>query len=487
MSNGVTQDVADARPLYAEILSVVTRMQVARGVLLLASVSLGILVTRLLGPEEFGKLTFIWTLVSTLGAVGSLGLSEVLARFVPSLADTDHKLKLYHTALVAVLGAWIVGMICYYAVTRFGGLAVSELSGIEGPFLAGIGVAALLTVNLGMLRGLGRFMALPLLDLIKDALSKALIVGMALFFAVTSYQAAFAVNTWFLCGAFAVSCALVGATWFRVQPVRLALSRLQLWYAFLTCAGSLLMLGTLNVHNILLKVFMSVEEVGYLAAGMAIPRMLLSVIVVSMAAPLVYYFSGPIPDAHKNTIIETGTKTIEFLTGVIALIIVALAEWLIRTLLGPGYSASVPVLQAFTGIVFVLGNQTFLGPHFYGIHRPLVPLLFGTGGFVLMFALDLVLIPKFGPVGAASAEVLVAVVQSLVYVGVMQHVYRINIQRASLTLMALWAGAAALELTFGMFSGVAVFVAGAIGLRVIRPRDLENFMAVSIRRESAIV
>ena len=162
-----------------------------------------------------------------------------------------------------------------------------------------------------------------------------------------------------------------------------------------------------------------------------------------------------------------------------ALIIVALAEWLIRTLLGPGYSASVPVLQAFTGIVFILGNQTFLGPYFYGIHRPLVPLLFGIGGFVLMFALDLVLIPKFGPVGAALAEVLAAVAQSLVYVGVMQHVYRVNIQRASLLLMTLWVCAAVLELTVGMFSGVVAFAVAAIGLGVIRPRDLENLLAIS--------
>lgn len=487
MSNDMIQNAADARPLYAEILSVITRMQVARGALLLVSVPLGIVVTRLLGPEEFGKLTFVWTLVATFGAVGSLGLSEVLARFVPSLGGEGERRNLYHTALIAVLGAWIVGMICYCAITRFGGLAVSELNGIEGSFLVGIGVAALLTVNLGMLRGMGRFMALPLVDLIKDVLSRALIIGIAMYFAVTSYQAAFFVNTWFLCGTFVVSCALLGATWFRVQPVRLAISRLQLWYAFLTCAGSLLVLGTLNVHNILLKVFMSVEEVGYLAAGMAIPRMLLAVIVSSIAAPLIYYFSGPIPDTHKRTIIEIGTKTIEFFTGAITLIVLALAEWLILTLLGPGYSASVPVLQAFTGIVFVFANQTFLGPHFYGIHRPLVPLLFGTGGFVLMFALDLVLIPTFGSVGAALAEVFAAVVQSLVYVEVMQHVYRIGIQRASLTLIALWAAAAAFELTVGMFSGVLVFVVAAIGLGVIRPRDLQYFMEVSLRREPAVV
>lgn len=79
----------------------------------LANVAIGILLARILGPEEFGLFAFAFVICELIGIVGAFSLGNAL------IQSRDESPELYDTALVMSLGLAIISLLIAAAIAPF--------------------------------------------------------------------------------------------------------------------------------------------------------------------------------------------------------------------------------------------------------------------------------------------------------------------------------------------------------------------------------
>lgn len=438
-----------------------------------ATGALGILASlllyRFLGPEESGKLQLVLALAMGLGNIGSLGYLDTLARFVPEKKPNEgaglfrHALKLNAVAMAAG-GLAFLGLLLAHA-----GLP-QELVDVAPLFFLATTSYALYATSIGMLRGHGRLLVIPQLDLVFNTGAKLLALGVA-------------VLAPFLVPVYAVHTVVgVGVLFWVLYLLRGDLGRgearfssAEARFAKLIMVGEIVRMLVVNVDIYVLRYLMGPEQVGLYAAGTRITRVGEQLILGPLMVPLLYYFSHPESSFMRKKIMEQGTRLSGVTVGFAALVLTFLAKPIVNVFLGPEYMASIPITQVY--LIYALGRgiMFFMIPFYNSVNRPDYGIVHGLAIFVLNLVLDLVLIPRYGALGAAIGGVIAMSLATLAASAFLRRRFGVR----------MWSSVARIYLLYGAcfllgekghpLVGIAVFVAALAPLRLLGPDELRWF------------
>lgn len=391
----------------------------------IASVVLGLVVSvllaRLLGPKGYGQYTFVFSILLLLSIPAQLGLPQLVVR---ETARTEHEHdwgRMRGLWLWAHLGALALSALIFCAMLVGFGLWATgsdiRLVALFGALL--VPLLALGEIRGGALRGLGRVILGQLPDRIVRPLVLLVLIGatavlardalspqLAMALHVVAGAVAFAVGTAFLVRATPPD---LRAARRRSTPRAWAMSALPLGLI----AGLLAI--NQNFDLVMLGFLRTDEEVAvYKVAvtGAALVILGLESINVLIMPRVVRAHAAGEREALQDLVTSAARLVFLFAAGVALLYVVA-GGWLLETAFGPAYRNSYPVLlvltlaqlvNAWVGLAGTLLNMT-------GHERD--TLLIAVVATATNIALNLVLIPLYGTLGAAVASALAIAIWKL--------------------------------------------------------------------------
>ncbi len=427
----------------------------------------GLLLYRVLGPDQAGRLQLVLALGMTAGSIVGLGFYETLARFVPGRSESEGR-GLFRRALT--LNAWAAagGVAVFAGLWMLRAGLPEELRRAGALFVIYAGAYAFYNTALGMLRGQGRFSLIPRLDLGTNFGGRVAALGLVAI--VPGFLSAFAAQVAAQVIFLAVALALVrpaltaGAVHFRREETR---------FGALILVGIVLQLLLSTVDLYVLRFLLGPQEVGIFAAGSRIPLMAEQLVLAPIGVPLLYYFSHPETSIMREGVVRRGTRLAGVLLGLAALVLVVLARPMILVLLGGAYHGSIAVAKAYAFHPVGIGLLLFSLPLYGSVNHPEYGIAQGAVTFVLNLGLDLLLVPRFGPVGAAVAGVIAVAVTALGASVFLHARFRVDVRWPVAGILLLYTLGLALSLRVHPLLGPLVYLALAWPLRLFQRGDLE--------------
>jgi O-antigen/teichoic acid export membrane protein len=218
---------------------------------------------------------------------------------------------------------------------------------------------------------------------------------------------------------------------------------------------------------------METADVGIFAAGARFTRMMEMLVLSPVAVPLLYYFSHPDSAHMKERIVRRGTRVVGAVMGFAALMLAILAEPVVRIFLGEAYAGSAEVARIYASHALGLGMLILVIPFYSSINKPHYTVLQGVLTFVMNLLLALVLIPRYGPPGAAVAAVaaiLITVVAANLFLKVRFAIHGLSVVAR---LFALYGVSYAIVEMGLPLAGIGLYLALLWPLRLIRRDDLD--------------
>jgi len=420
-----------------------------------------------LGPAQAGHFQFAIATATTLGVVGGLGFFETLARFVPE-RGREEGAALYRRGLQLNL-LFLVGLALVFLLLPHLPVKVPvEIRRASPLIFLSVASYAIITTSMGMLRGQGRLIALPRLDLVWNFGAKVAAVGMVLAF--TGFLPAYAAHTTLQITATGIALLLLWKSlWGPVGRLR----REEVRFCLLIFSWDVLRVLIQQVDIFVLRLLLEAHDVGIYAAGTRLIKVGEQLVLTPLMVPLLYYFSHPESSFMRSELVRHGTRLAGTLMGLAALLLAAFAEPIVTILLGNAYLESIPVARLYVCFGLGRGLTLLLIPLFNSLNRPEYGIAQGLVTFVLNLGLDLVLVPRYGPLGAAASGVIAITVAAIGSAWFVQTRLGIAMFLDVMKLYLLYAAAfAALELGHPWL-GIAVYVAALVPLRLLRRKDLQ--------------
>jgi O-antigen/teichoic acid export membrane protein len=336
-------------------------------------------------------------------------------------------------------------------------------------FLA-IAAYAIYATGSGMLRGQGRLHLLPRLDLLWNFGAKFAALGVALL--LPRFLPSYGAHT---------------ATQLLVPLLALYLLRGQGWgpasrltseearFCRFILVWDVVRILITQVDIFVLRALMEPHDVGIYAAGTRLIKVGEQIVLGPMMAPLLYYFSHPESSFMRNDVIRHGTRLAGAAMGLFALILAALAAPIVTIFLGGAYRESIPVAELYVCFGLGRGLVIFLIPLYNSLNRPEYGILQGLLTVVVNLALDLILIPRYGPVGAAASAVVAITLSTLAATWFVQARLDIPILGPVLRTYFVFAVAFAAGVLGHPWVGIAFFLLALVPARLVRRRDLRWF------------
>lgn len=439
------------------------------------------LTTGHLGVEAFGEFAIILGVGGIVTVLADLGVTTTLARELaktPERADElgGNLLRFrFVSALTYALATLAILPVLPYSLETKIGLAIS-LVGVVFTTLAGF-PKAFFQVHLQLQRQ-------AMLDIAQKTLNVvAISVAIALDAELIPFVAMLVVVNLIVCiAAFTLSRPFwrpnARFTWAAARPLlRDTLG-----------IGLVMMVGVLHFKgdSVLLSLLRPPEDVGdytiayrFVEQAFLLPGVLLAAIfpILTRYASTNDSRLGPLMNRTFQVLLLAGLGA--------SLLIFTLSGPLVELFAGPGFGGAVAPMRILAATLPVL----FVSPVFYNlliaVNRQRALLRLGFAALAGNVALNLVLIPPFGPEGAATATL---ISETFVFVGtyvitrrvVVFHLDQLFVLRA---VAAMVAGALAAALLFGVSEvlagivGGAVFVGVAFAVRAVRSSELRALLS----------
>lgn len=407
----------------------------------------GVILARLLGPEGYGQYGFAMAVAGLLSVPIELGLPQYLTRMC-AVYTQRHEYSLLK-GLVNQSGL-VVALL---------GLAISILSALLVPFSEGLlverGISAqvvylgltlvpilgLTAVRAGALRGLGRVILASLPDEVVRPIAFLLAVGIGV---LVLGRVGFSAEAAIVAQIAASALAFIVGIWFLSASLpkgyrRLAVEkRRRLWLSestpFLLLAGA----GVLFTHidTLMLGVFGSSADVGvYKVAAQGSNLLVIGLAVVDrVVAPHIAaeYEAGNLRAVER--VLISGSRVASGLALPVAAVLILFGESLLPSLFGSSFDTGyIPLV--------VLTVARLIDVSFGSVHTALNMTghaLDSARGLLLAvsinFALDLILVPSYGAVGAAIATLVSLIVWDVLLYRVLRlrtglHSWLLNLPR----------------------------------------------------------
>ena len=374
-------------------------LMVEKLVRLLFNVVVGFAVARYLGPAEFGRLSYAFAVIGIGVAVAEGGVAAIVRREVAGSTER---------AMSTLAAAWrlrlVTGLLCYAAVALWS--LFGEQGAVERTLLLVAGLLlfqpALAVADLWLQARLQARVA-------TRAQLAALIVGaalrLALIFArapVTAFAAAAIVEA--IVAVMLLNRFARADGWSMAQPA-MNVSVRRLWQeSWPMLVSGLTVMIYIRIDLIMVRHLVDETAAGAYAAAVRLSELwfFLPGAVVSSLLPHLLGARAAGPEAYRRAL-QRAMDVNAAIGYVLAVPTVLLAPWIIRLAYGPAFAAAVPVLivHGWTLIWAALGvvrGQFCVNEGLTRLH-----LFATTAGAILNVALNWLLIPRYGAVGAAWA------------------------------------------------------------------------------------
>jgi O-antigen/teichoic acid export membrane protein len=449
-----------------------------------------IVLARTLGPDRFGLYALVTTVVTFTFLFARLGVGDTMRRYMAELDGRDQR------RLGAALASWglRIGISAAVVAAVVLVLAAGPLSSffhrseLSGYLL--IGAASLLptaaaSVLRNLQRGLQHWRALLWLSLATSpvwvvacavavwsgaGIAGVLVVGIAVEIINVGVLAIWASRD---TGWPSLRTPMPADLHSRVLRYNLGLAVLVVMNVIVWQRSELLFLGR----------FSGPEQVAYYAVPFSLTERLTEILpgaVLGVLLPSLSFAYGAADPARFGEILSTAARYIAMLALPICAFGIPLAGAGIRLLYGPAYLPAVPVLQILLAAsIFGVAGQA-ASAALLGMEAQSWLLKTGVAAVALSLALDFLLIPRWGAIGAAIAN---AVTQASWAVAVtaplwrqVSHAARVAVARSGLVAIVLGlllavtlvAGLPALALLLVGSLATGLYVAALARLRLLR-------------------
>jgi PST family polysaccharide transporter len=375
-----------------------------RGVRLMVGVVVGSWVARYLGKQDFGLLSYSLALVAIFGALIPLGMDALVVREIIQHPRTG--------------GRWIGTVVGFRAAAA----ATATLLGISmilvlrpGEQRAWIMVGLL---SVGML-----FQALESGELWFQAHTKMrqlVVPRLVLFLLMNCLKVAAVLNgagvIWFS-GLTAVEQTLSGGiTWMIVRNSlgrenRLLFEAKLGWrvlrHSWPLALSALTAILYMKLSQLVLGGLMGDATLGIYAAAIRIPEAatFLPMVLASSLLPSLLRSRAESPQAYRAARLRF-FRINALMALAICLPVSLAAPWIIRVLFGPSYSEAGPILAVYVWSLLFIFLGVARGQHLLNELYTQLPLWFGGLGLLVNLVACLLLIPRYGAMGAAVGTVL---------------------------------------------------------------------------------
>lgn len=372
-----------------------------------------VLIVRSLTPTSFGHVALAYTVVSTVGGLGLLGIHEGVTRLMSSEQTPEYRRRVLRSGYGFVLvGSLVIGAVLYAVRFRLGVYlnddTLPELLVLFLPYLAAY---ALARVSFGALRAHKRSMAAIVTRDFGPRIGALLVFGL---FAYTGRAFFGAVAYWVVTPAIMALLA-----WYYLHQ-ELSMDRVlrrlpdrettrELWsFSWPLAIGASFFLMLSNIDVLMIGYFMQPQSVGLYRAIQPL-RQITSFVLVAFTflfLPITteYYDDGD-HDALDRFYTIT-TKWIVAATFPPVLVFTLFAPDVVQAFFGTEYVPAAPALAVLTAGLFLRAIVGLNGDMTKAIDRPKIELYSVAVAVVINVALNAVLIPRYGIVGAAAGTVI---------------------------------------------------------------------------------
>ncbi|KAF5085624.1 Stage V sporulation protein B [anaerobic digester metagenome] len=395
---------------------------------------LNILLSRWLGPGDFGLYTLTLTIFTISTLVASLGIPETVVKFV-----ADYKTDRQRRDAVVTAGAvngLLLGTSAGLVLFLFSGeiaalFSIPELSGLVRIAALAMPISILNTTLLGLLNGLREMRAYSFRFVVRSLL----LVVLAVVFILAGFGPAGAVAALLLTeiGTLAFV-AVVVRPHFRLSSLNYReTTRMMLAFGSRVFIASAIYLVNTYTDTLLIGYLLTETDVGRYAVAVAIARVAFlslpgSISTVNYPAISEYYSKG-LKDAVE-AVISRSIRYSLVLLSMTGLLLIYLAGTIIEVLFGPAYLPAVPAFIILVYGMIVFGAVSSVGSAVSAMNRPGLSSKANILVAGVNVALDLALIPLFGITGAAAGTAISCTLLAVLILYILHRVFAVRVESA---------------------------------------------------------
>jgi O-antigen/teichoic acid export membrane protein len=370
-------------------------------VMLLGAVA-GLIVARILGPEQYGVFTTGLVLPGALSLSFLLGIDGILTREIARKPEQAGQLFtsafypiLAWTGFLSLIILWLGRIIGYSPVTY-------------SVLIFGIVIfwfRSLAVLYRTVVRGMERMSYDVLIQLGENLPGIILIPIFFFLFSPSAFNAAiafaFAALLSVITGAYLCRTLLVDRHRFNLSVAR------ELFMASFPLLLMITLLGlNIRLDTLILSLLSSERQVGLYGAAIGILTLSRS-ISISYSASLLPRLSVSYLDHLEEfkMIWEKGLRYIVILSILIGISVSLYAPLLLTVLYGKDYSEGVPALRILGITIILLSINTYLWNVLISINKQIQVAIAAFGGLIATIVFSLLLVPSYGSVGSAWATV----------------------------------------------------------------------------------
>lgn len=369
-----------------------------------------VLIVRELTVQRFGHLALAVTIVAAAANVALLGVPQGVTRMLAADQRDERQRAIVRAGILTVcVSALAAGALVYALRFRIGALMDDpELPRLLGWLFPYFLAFALTEVTIAALRG-WKHSVRP--ALVRDLLPRVGALAVFGAFAATGRPFVGALGYWLAAPVLGAVFGLVVVGQLLPAGVRVGLSRtretaVELWsFSWPLAVGSSLVLLLSNMDLLMIGALLETTSIAEYRAIQ--PLREVTLFVVTSFAFLFYPIATEFYEADAyddlDRLYTTATKWITAASTPVALTFVLFAPDVIRVLFTERYVPAAPALSVLIAGMFL---RVVVGPNgvmLKAIDRPRVELVGSAAGLAVNVALNLLLIPLYGLVGAAAA------------------------------------------------------------------------------------
>jgi O-antigen/teichoic acid export membrane protein len=392
-----------------------------------------LIITRFMGVEELG----VYSLVMSIYAIGTtfvgFGLPMAMVKFSAEIRKLENEIKEFVSASLIITGALGILGGCLFPLVS-GKLSmllnISSFSGIVILFTPIFPFAALFFASLAILNGKREMKSYAIFQVLQNALF--LLITLLLLSegaGLTSIPVALCFSLAITTIILIIRHKLYIQMHHQIHGLAYHTERL-LRFGIKLFASNLI--NQLNVYAdyLLLAFFLSAEQVGYYTIAISISRLIwvLPGCVQKITFPAASEYWSNNDNTRLNLMVNKTLKYSSLLSIVSGIGVAFFAREIISILFGPEHiSATNATLILLLGIVLNSALIYSIGGIFSAIGRPGLALKMNSLFFSLNMLLNIVLIPRYGVIGAAVSKSVSLIFLTLIQLFLVVRVVKIRL------------------------------------------------------------
>ena len=369
-----------------------------------------VLIARIIGPRIMGQYSYLIWIVSTLTAVGSLGIPNTLIKYIAEYSEGKKKDLSDAIAGNLLVLTIIIGVVTTVVLFLLASFHVFPNSIQTGYFylLAFILPLTILSSSLtAILRGKRRYQTLLYVGLITSPVMFLMILGTLLISpTLNGLVAYYIVNTIFSF----VLLAIFARRSFSLSLVKLPKKLFHSVFKFALSVSGILLLDQIvwsQSEVLFLGHYSTPEQVAFYTVSYTLTTNVMNLFPGSILGALMPHISALHGQENKKEIISSYQNAAKYVGIIVAALVgggIALASPFIYTVYGSQYSQMIPVFRILlitSGLAAIFGvTATIL----YGTTQQNIILKTGFILSIINILLDFLIIPFYGATGAALAN-----------------------------------------------------------------------------------